>query len=361
MRERCDKEYYRAWVNLYNPDLGNKGSQGRLLVSVTVLEPGDEIPRRPGVAVPEDGSAAMFKLSIDVLRGEAIPAVEKSVLGKISSDPFVSVAWGNDSTHTLQLKSLCPEWYEHLHLRVLKETSPNGPPQSDQVLVRVREHNSLSSNTDIATGSMFLSDILDGKWAEPCWLNLYGGPRLQDSALSASELAGDAHLDMNCGKVPGVAFRGRILLRATMLRKMSDKWHKSKPGSNRLQTQPVPKDPKQEQIISNWKIPTTLQLIEPLPEPKTARYVLKIALVQGFDLPVDSTDVAIRVSWGLPKSSGPNGTPTESTRNLGWGVGTDVWVQTPRSEGTKSKRSALWDKLITIDAEWPADLCVHFA
>ena len=65
VREREGKTYYKAWVTLYNPSDDSekgKGPQGQLLVSVTVLEAGDELAQRPpsnrATATAEEGEGA---------------------------------------------------------------------------------------------------------------------------------------------------------------------------------------------------------------------------------------------------------------------------------------------------------------
>jgi len=43
-------------------------TEGKLCVSVTILEPGDELPRRPGNEVSEGGDAAECDLRVQVYR-----------------------------------------------------------------------------------------------------------------------------------------------------------------------------------------------------------------------------------------------------------------------------------------------------
>ena len=163
VRRRPNKEYYKAWVTLFNTSPGSAkedGPQGDVLLSVTVLEPGDELPPRPGRPCSEEaGEVKSFDLSLSCYCAEALPQMDKSGL----ADPYISVSWSGKKARTAEAKgTLKPDFDQELTLPVDIEQHEDAPPTSDLVVVRVREYNMGSYNQDVAYGSIYLSDVQRG-------------------------------------------------------------------------------------------------------------------------------------------------------------------------------------------------------
>ena len=323
--KREDKEYYKAWITLFNPQA--QGEQGKLCVSVTILEPGDEMPARPGQEMSESGDTAEYELCVKVFHAEGLPRMDS---GKNDlANPCISLVWANQQAETKVARStLSPEWNEELIIRVLVEQSVNAPPRSDVVLVRLRERDkslvSIHGMQEISHAFLFLSDIQNAQWEHPCWLNFYGAVRPYDDPVlrkpaKSSKHAKSSAAMMNTGKTPGLMYRGRVLLSATMRRSISDS------VSRRAANQPAMAPP-----ANTW-------------------YNLKVAVVDGCDLP-HCTALAVRVTWGLPKS-GQAGTEVGLRRNLD-AAGWDALTQPESSAGGVAQ----WDRLLSIRGEWPADL-----
>ena len=119
VRRRPNKEYYKAWVTLFNTSPGSAkedGPQGDVLLSVTVLEPGDELPPRPGRPCSEEaGEVKSFDLSLSCYCAEALPQMDKSGL----ADPYISVSWSGKKARTAEAKgTLKPDFDQELTLPV---------------------------------------------------------------------------------------------------------------------------------------------------------------------------------------------------------------------------------------------------
>ena len=139
------------------------------------------------------------------------------------ADPYVSLSWCGKKARTLEVSNtVSPEFNQELSLPVHIEGNPEAPPSVDLVVVRVREYNR-SGNVDIAYGRLYLSDIQGEAWTKPCWLNLYGGPRVYgEGTLTAPTITGNGSIvleQMNSGKIAGNTYRGRVLLSAGMWRR----------------------------------------------------------------------------------------------------------------------------------------------
>lgn len=107
-------QYYKAWVTLYNP--AKDAAQGKVRVSVTILEPGDELPPRPGRECPEEaGQPQNFDLHFRCFCAEGLPQMDRTGL----ADPYVSLIWRDKKTRTPELSNtLTPEFFQELTLPV---------------------------------------------------------------------------------------------------------------------------------------------------------------------------------------------------------------------------------------------------
>jgi hypothetical protein len=333
VRGRPDKEYYKAWVSLFRSVASDEadecGQQGQLLVSVTVLEEGDELPPRPKLPMEQEGEgggdSVECELTVVVYRAEGCPRMDRSG----SADPYISVSWEGSKTRTEAPRgTLTPEWYQVLRLPVLREQSERAPPRTDMVYVRLREHNQSLfnglTNNDTAYGLLYLSDVAEGQWTQPTHLNLYGAPRLLDDA----DLQMPAELDtklldaMNRAQVAGSAYRGRLLLAATLRegappprgeaelqRADAEALGADMAGravgealsrAERAELKEATRLPGGERV--RWRCrPPSLDLggiMRPLHD-GCMLYTLRVALLCGSDLP-SSPALALRLSWGLP-------------------------------------------------------------
>lgn len=230
--------------------------------------------------------------------------------------------------------TLSPEFYQEMTLPVQIEGNPEAPPSVDLVVVRVREYNR-TGNVDIAYGSFYLSDIQRNAWKEPCWLNLYGAPRVYgDGALGAPTITGKGSIvleQMNSGKKAGNTYRGRVLLSAELKRCISD-----------TQTDGVSTAFEPELDYKPLRAGTDV-VPSIYPAIPVGLYTLRVGLLVGCDLPV-GPEVFVRVSWGVPKTGA-------AREIIGSGSGTD---QRTRSHAGASG-VAIWNELLTLEVVWPLD------
>ena len=338
VRGRPDKEYYKAWVTLFNP--AKEGPQGKVRVSVTILEPGDELPPRPGrECLEEAGQPQDFDLSFKCFCAEGLPQMDRTGL----ADPYVSLGWCGKKVRTLELSgTLTPEFHQELSLPVQMEGNEEAPPSVDLVIVRVREYNR-TGNVDIAYGNLYLKDIKKEEWAAPCWLNLYGAPRSYgDRVLSAPTIKGDPKIvleQMNTGKVAGNTYRGRLLMSAALepaaRSGRGEPWKSAQDGF----IQPM-------EMLRLDRPPSVVPWRFKQPDVKTGLYTLRVGFLVGCDLPSEP-EVFLRVSWGVPKEGA-------SRSIVNTGVGMDQRTKrNPR--GTGEKGLVVWNELLTLEAEWPLD------
>ncbi len=251
------------------------------------------------------------------------------------ADPYVSLSWCGKKARTPEVSNtLSPEFNQELSLPVHIEGKPEAPPSVDLVVVRVREYNR-SGNVDIAYGRLYLSDIQRETWTKPCWLNLYGGPRMYgEGTLSAPTITGKGSIvleQMNSGKRAGNTYRGRVLLSAELRNSASDS------QADGLSTGFEPKP--------HFKAVRARSQVVPLRYPgvSVGLYTLRVALLVGCDLPVGS-EVFVRVSWGVPKTGA-------AREIIASGVGAD---QRTRNAACASG-VAVWNELLTLEVEWPLD------
>jgi hypothetical protein len=333
-------QYYKAWVTLYNP--AKDAAQGKVRVSVTILEPGDELPPRPGRECPEEaGQPQNFDLHFRCFCAEGLPQMDRTGL----ADPYVSLIWRDKKTRTPELSNtLTPEFFQELTLPVQIEGNPEAPPSVDLVIVRLREYNR-TGNVDIAYGSLYLSDIKQSSWAKPCWLNLYGAPRAySDRALSAPTGKSNVLEKMNCGKVPGNTYRGRVLLAATLTSPAPAS--QAEAGTREQDGYITELDKALLDAKKNRAGTSVVRWRYKQPAIPTGRYTLRVGFLVGCDLPV-GPEAFIRVCWGVPKEG--------ASRNIvATGVGMDQRTgRNPR--GTGKAGLAIWNELLTLESEWPLD------
>ena len=327
---RTFAQYYKTWITLFNP--ARDGAQGKVRVSITILETGDELPPRPGRECPEDTSQMeKFDLHVRCFCAEGLPQMDRMGL----ADPYVSLFWCGRKVRTSEVaNTLSPEFYQEMTLPVHIEGNPEAPPSVDLVVVRVREYNR-TGNVDIAYGSLYLSDIQRNAWKEPCWLNLYGGPRIYgDGALGAPTITGKGSIvleQMNSGKKPGNTYRGRVLLSAELKNSISDS------QTDGVSTAFVPELDYKPLRAGTDVVPRIYPAIP------VGLYTLRVGLLVGCDLPV-GPEVFVRVSWGVPKT----GAAREIIES---GSGTD---QRTRSHAGASG-VAIWNELLTLEVVWPLD------
>ena len=242
---RPDHEMWRQWVALVDTTGTYEGVQGYFRLSVSVLPEGfelktthDEVDDDELVDVLMAPAIEMVgaELRLNCYRAEDLPDLDDlaaTVKGKGSGcDPFLSVAVaGNDSAKTaVRTGTTAPEWNETVVVPIM--LPKHGPPTSDRVRLGVWDHDVAAQDDRIGAATIRLGEVARGEWQDPCWINLYGAPRAVSSAGDARESkgrgffgglrdlvggdAGNVAKAMDSGATEGSAYRGRVLLSASI-------------------------------------------------------------------------------------------------------------------------------------------------
>ncbi|XP_069467461.1 myoferlin [Ambystoma mexicanum] len=233
----------RKWVLLYDPEDVSSGAKGYLKVSLFVVGTGDEPPVEKrdrdnesddvesNLLLPAGVALRWVTFLLKIYRAEDIPQMDdafsqtvKEIFGGDSDkknlvDPFVEVCFAGKKVCTNRIdRNANPEWNQAVNLQI------KFPSMCEQIRLTVFDWDRLTKNDTVGTTSLSLSkiaapggevEVADGETEVgflptfgPCYLNLYGSPR---------EYTGfpDPYDDLNSGKGPGCAYRGRILVELT--------------------------------------------------------------------------------------------------------------------------------------------------
>jgi hypothetical protein len=153
---------------------------------------------------------------------------------------------------------------------------------------------------------------------------------------------------MNSAKEAGCAYRGRLLLSASLV-ETNGEGEQATEGVYLPERQELSRQEKREAdpLGPKWRYRAPSQM------PSTGRYCLQVAILQGCDLP-KRQNLRIRVSWGLP--TGKSG--FRHADGMGMDVSRDALRNATTSETRRGQlgRATLWNELVCLDdAEWPLD------
>jgi hypothetical protein len=218
-------EVYRAWVGLTDDtNEADKGLQGLLKLSVTVLGPGD----KPFVHPPNDDPDAdadvddgdimgtllmppsverkLKFLVLTIFCADGLPAMDENVVGPGGIDAFVKVHFGGLTAKTKWVtvrgdSNLEVEWLYELWLPTLV------PSMSDIIELSVWDFDRFKSNDRVGTIHLRFKDI-DREALPPTWMPVYGAPDEVDF--------GKAKGRMNIYPRLATNYRGRVLLAARL-------------------------------------------------------------------------------------------------------------------------------------------------
>lgn len=210
-------EVWRQWVGLTDPKAG-PALQGFLRVSVVALASGetakshedDEDDEAVGgtdlqkmVLMPPELQLQGYRLCIRLYKADGLPKTD--ALG--TCDPFVRVEFSGQKLETPVIKNtLAPTWNYELRLPFYM------PCLSDTITISVYDWNMVAAEELISSVYRSLQQCINDE-IPPAWANLYGAPRktVRDSLGTAFKRIVEAMLDMNRGKIPPTAWKGRLL------------------------------------------------------------------------------------------------------------------------------------------------------
>jgi hypothetical protein len=254
--QSTDHELYRRWVALTDITGKHEGVQGYLRVSVAIVPEGcnrvtqhdEHVDFDDLVDVLVSPSIEMVgaELVISCFSAERLPPMD-SLSG--SCDPYFMVDFaGKADTKTKHVSNtLDPVFNEQLIVPVFLPR--HGPPTSNRIRCCVWDYDNGPVDDDkIGVATILLSDVRDGLYTSPTYLNLYGCPRhcmvggdgtatpsggfFGGISNMLSSVAGVFSSDgasiaraMNAGTTPGSAWRGRVLLTATLRENVAEPRH----------------------------------------------------------------------------------------------------------------------------------------
>ena len=126
--DRPHKELYKAWVTLLDTSGGRSGPQGRVRVTLTILEDGDEMPPRPGQEVKaSESDLRQYSMRVRCLRAEGLPTSK--------ADQFITLRWAGTTVMARGKARPTPNGIDCtfeddglLELPVIREENPKAPP-----------------------------------------------------------------------------------------------------------------------------------------------------------------------------------------------------------------------------------------
>ncbi|KAK3235298.1 hypothetical protein CYMTET_54488 [Cymbomonas tetramitiformis] len=275
-------ELWRQWFALTNSfGKGEGGVQGFLKASFVVLGPEDEqqvhdedqeekadrLAAAAGVhnvyCMNPDVDVKQYALQLNVDRAEGLPEMDSATMNAVgkAADAFVAVCFGNPTEVVTEVvNSQSPKWNERL---VLPATLPS---LSNTIRVRVMDFDSISQHDLIGQLTLRFDDVLAGEYKDARWWNLYGPSENTSSDMATA---------MVCGKVPGSAWRGRVLM------------------SMSVTEMKKPKRSSKGEFIHQL----------PLELPMETAYSVQMELYNAFGVPTTSSEVTAKVSFGSVEAS----------------------------------------------------------
>ena len=227
-------ETWNEWLTLTDTSGRREGSQGQILVCVTVLESKDQ----PVVHGDEDSEEEGFKMaaappsgdnltpSTWILKANAYSARDlprMDYFGKAGIDAYLRLQCGSAKpVKTRNKRSRNPDWNQELILKIIVPPGKGGISNMPPVKLSLMDAD-FDADDHVASLNVQIRDLLDPAkkeaYLQPTWYSFYGGPREIELAWFSkmSKLA----KRMNAGYVEGSAYRGRALLTLSLA---EEKW-----------------------------------------------------------------------------------------------------------------------------------------
>ncbi|KAK3243143.1 hypothetical protein CYMTET_47189 [Cymbomonas tetramitiformis] len=225
-------EMWRTWLTLLDPTSRRKGPQGNLLVSVTVLGPGDrpvghkeeeeeekeENAEKQQTAInsaaeldistlqPESVKLELYQFKLKLFNARHLPRMDR--FGK-GINARVKLECGSAKTVVSRTKNdFDPKFNQELLLNIRVPVQKGVNPF---IRVIVMDVDTTGDNDEVASFRISLRDCVlhPEKYSEPRWMPLYGAPRELETNLMPHQ--SKLHIKMNAGLVPGSAYRGSVL------------------------------------------------------------------------------------------------------------------------------------------------------
>ncbi len=230
---QSNHEIFRRWITLFNfQDEEAKGIQGLILLSVSVLGPGDnaaihndsdhlanaEDKSESGIGILVSPSVERrgYLVELRIHRAEALPQMDFTVstaLGGQGIDAYVRLKFGGDSysSRTSIVKNRNPNFNEAIFCPVVL------PSYSDTIEVNFMDYDYFDSDDFIATLFFSFQDLVSHseRYTSPQWWNLYGAPPCSDPWPAMPGPGGRMERNaraINKGERAGISWRGRVLM-----------------------------------------------------------------------------------------------------------------------------------------------------
>mmetsp|Transcript_22852 Transcript_22852/g.74422 ORF Transcript_22852/g.74422 Transcript_22852/m.74422 type:complete len:1705 (+) Transcript_22852:146-5260(+) len=220
-----DHELFRKWVPLVDQRGYRQNVQGQLLLSVTVLGPGDkppihslseesEEPQETGggdLALSAGKAVDTFVVKASLWKAVEIPRMD---LLSSASDVQMRMQCGSAKMGKSRVKNntASPVWNQEVSVEV---RCPKGNvSQAPPVRISIVDVDVASAARVIASMRLTVASILRNKkaMAQPRWYSLYGAPREIEIQHRFTTAKSKLTRRMNAGYVPGSDYRGRVLM-----------------------------------------------------------------------------------------------------------------------------------------------------
>eukprot|EP00002_Diphylleia_rotans_P037674 TRINITY_DN8442_c0_g2_i1.p1 TRINITY_DN8442_c0_g2~~TRINITY_DN8442_c0_g2_i1.p1 ORF type:complete len:1061 (-),score=181.13 TRINITY_DN8442_c0_g2_i1:1732-4914(-) len=275
---RPGHEFQNAWLALTGEDDRSTQLCGylRAVIKISPLNDEDEVPMginttppetiHEEIILPPQLSVTNYALVCLIYKAEGLPKVD--AIGK--SDPYVKLIYEeHEMASTCHKKTLDPVWNEEIRVPV------RFPTLNNLACLQLYDQDQGSSDDIIASHFINVSEMFamkDSKYNTPFWINFYGAPvrSLIESAIDEK---------MNEGIIPGIEYKGRILVQLYL--------EKLEPNDSLLQL-PKADDPAEKPF----------KKIEPIADPPSENYSFQFDL---YDICQGSAvgSVYVRVKVGL--------------------------------------------------------------
>ena len=288
-----DHELYQSWTALINEKDegdGNDGVQGYLKLSVQIVGPNDklkihrETDEKATMGKDKDiGSLVLMPptikkekkwLIVTVYRADYLPMLDEALaggaLGQSGINAFYQVDFSDSKIKTkvkdafgASRRQMNPEWNTELWIPVTVPTATN------LVTHTVWDYDKIGDNDVAGRFKSTFKEVAKKKKVGPSWVNLYGAPTAKPSSLVGKlPIPGEMDWSDEYNSRPdiGSTYRGRVLV--------SQKVRDTLPKAEIKKDRPLNK---------TWK--RKAKVLLPEKEPETARYVLKVDIISGTELP----------------------------------------------------------------------------
>lgn len=231
-----DHTFWHKWILLTDPDDKESGVKGYVLVSISILGPGDKIKSPPklsnadeidmesNVLQPAGVQLQPCTYTIRVYKAEDLPEMDSDAFDGVKRafgmqhegidkvDPYVVVSFAGKKLKTNVIyNSYSPVWNQELNMGI------QIPTMCEQLMLKVMDKDHLNRDDVVATSFLHLTRLSSEDTDDegflptfgPAFVCFYGSPR--EFRNMSMDLGG---LDKGLGE--GCSFRGRLLVQLTV-------------------------------------------------------------------------------------------------------------------------------------------------